>query len=128
MATNAASGLRLETVAHTNGQATVTFTAMANLTYSVEAASQVSGGTWEKVADIIARSTERVETVTDTRAGEGGRFYRVVTPRRPSANAHPIVEHLSSPRVQGQRVPAANPCVRRDSCFWGGRIVAKWLS
>ena len=83
VATNAASGLRVETLAYTNGQAIVAFTAAANLTYTVEASSQVSGGTWEKVADVIARATERVETVTDVKAGESARFYRVVTPRRP---------------------------------------------
>ena len=83
VATNAASVLKMETLARTNGQATVTFTTAANQTYTVEAASQFSGGTWEKVADVIARPTDHLETVTDTGAGADARFYRVVTPRRP---------------------------------------------
>lgn len=83
-AASAASALRVEAVAHTgSGRATMAFMAAANQTYTVEAASQVSGGSWEKVADIIARPAGQLETVTDPQAGEGTRFYRVVTPRRP---------------------------------------------
>jgi hypothetical protein len=81
--TNAASGLKLETVIQANGQATVSFTAAANQTYTVEWCAQPAGGAWLKLADVLARLTDRMETVTDSNAGDPSRFYRVVTPRRP---------------------------------------------
>jgi len=81
--TNAASALRLESSTHANGQAALTFPAAPNQTYTVEWSPAVSGGTWQKLMDVVARSTERLETVTDVGAADSARFYRVVTPRRP---------------------------------------------
>jgi hypothetical protein len=81
--TDAASRLKLETVTQANGQATVTFQAVGNQTYTVERSTSVNGGSWQKLADVIARPQDRLETVTDTGATDAARFYRVVTPRRP---------------------------------------------
>jgi hypothetical protein len=81
--TDAASALRLATVADTEGRASVNFTAAANRTYTVEWNASVAGGSWQKLTDIVAKSADRLETVTDASNGEGARFYRVVTPRRP---------------------------------------------
>jgi hypothetical protein len=70
-------------VTQANGQATVTFQAAANQTYTVEWSSPLNGGSWQKLADAIARPAYRLETVNDSAAGDSPRFYRVVTPRRP---------------------------------------------
>lgn len=42
-----------------------------------------AGGIREKLTDIVAQAADHVETVTDSAAGAGARFYRVVTPRLP---------------------------------------------
>ena len=81
--TNAASLLKLEAVTQASGKATVTFPAAANQTYTVEWSAQPAGGAWLKLVDLLARSYDRVESVTDSSAGDPGRFYRVVTPRQP---------------------------------------------
>ncbi len=81
--TNAASGLKLETVTQANGQATLTFPAAASQTYTVEWSTQLVGGSWQKLVDVVAPPANRLEAVTDTEAGDSARFYRVVTPRRP---------------------------------------------
>jgi len=81
--TNAASLLQLESLTPTNGQALVSFSAAANQTYTVEWSDQLSGGSWQKLGDVIARPTDHIETVTDSNAAVPSRFYRVVTPRRP---------------------------------------------
>jgi Bacterial TSP3 repeat len=81
--TNAASLLKLETVTQAGGQATLTFQAAANQTYTVEWCAQPAGGVWLKLVDVLARSADRLETVTDADAVDSARFYRVVTPRRP---------------------------------------------
>ncbi len=80
---SAASGLKLETVTRTNDQATLSFTAAANQTYTVEWCVNVAGGSWQKLADVVAQTANRLETVTDAAPGADTRFYRVVTPRRP---------------------------------------------
>jgi hypothetical protein len=81
--TSAASALRLETVTHANGQAAVSFPAAANRTYTVEWKADAAGGSWQKLADVVAQAADHTVTVTDAAAGEGARFYRVVTPRQP---------------------------------------------
>jgi len=80
---NAASGLKLETVTQANGQATLTFPAAGSQTYTVEWSTQLVGGSWQKLVDVVAPPANRLEAVTDTEAGDLARFYRVVTPRRP---------------------------------------------
>ncbi len=83
IATNAASGLKLERVTQANDQATVSFTAAANRTYSVEWNSKLADSTWQKLGDVVAQSAGWQATVTDFGAADSVRFYRVVTPRRP---------------------------------------------
>ncbi len=81
--TNALSVFRVETPEHADGRATLRFTAAANRTYTVDWTSAVGGGSWKKLTDVVAHGADRLETVIDTDTGEGARFYRVVTPRRP---------------------------------------------
>ena len=83
ISTNAASGLKLESVTQASGQATVNFAAVANQTYTVEWCAQPAGGAWLKLVDVLARPNDRMETVTDRNVGDPVRFYRVVTPRQP---------------------------------------------
>ena len=66
-----------------NGQAQVNFNAASNQTYTVEWRARVENGPWLKVADVIARPNNRMESVTDLNATDPNRFYRVLTPRRP---------------------------------------------
>ncbi len=80
--TNAASCLKLEGVTHANGQASVSFNAVSNQTYTVEWCADL-GGAWTRLTDLVARTNSRVESVTDNTATEAARFYRVLTPRRP---------------------------------------------
>ncbi len=62
----------------------VSFGAEPNKTYTIESASQVSGP-WAPLANVGAKTTSRVESITDPRAASAAdnRFYRVVTPARP---------------------------------------------
>ena len=81
--TNVASLLKLEGVTHASGQATVSFNAVSNQTYTVEWCAQPAGGAWSKLADMVARPNTRTESVTDGTASDAAHFYRVITPRRP---------------------------------------------
>jgi hypothetical protein len=83
IATSALSGLWIETVRHENGKATLGFQAAANRTYTIEASTQASGGTWEKAADVVAKPASSSESISHDVTGESMRFYRIVTPRRP---------------------------------------------
>ena len=56
---------------------------MSNLTYTVEWRAQPAGGVWSRLADVLARSNDRLESVADRNASEAARFHRVVIPRRP---------------------------------------------
>ena len=79
--TNALSYLKVE-ISRTSGSATLHFSTLSNLTYTLQYGSIQAGGAWTKLADFLARGSNRVETVTDTNwASE--RFYRIVTPRQP---------------------------------------------
>ena len=80
--TNGGSCLKLEGVTQANGTATVSFNAVSNQTYTVEWRADL-GDTWTKLTDLIARTNSRVESVTDSSAGDAARFYRVCNPRRP---------------------------------------------
>jgi formylglycine-generating enzyme required for sulfatase activity len=80
--TNATSCLKLEAVIQDNG-VMVSFNAVSNQTYTVEWCVQPGGGAWSRLADVVARASDRLEIVIDQNAGDDPRFYRVVTPRWP---------------------------------------------
>jgi hypothetical protein len=79
--TNALSYLKIDRIEAT-GSATLWFNAASNKTYAVEYTDDLAGGAWSKLADVVARSTNRTETITDP-ASATNRFYRLVTPRQP---------------------------------------------
>ena len=81
--TNAASYLKLGWVPLEGRDGfTLQLGAVSNLTYTVESKDGLGISPWSKVADIVARSTNRVETIVDPIPGTN-RFYRIVTPRQP---------------------------------------------
>jgi hypothetical protein len=79
--TNAASYLKI-VQAITPGVATVQFAAISNRTYTVQFIDNLNSGIWSRLADVVARTSNRVETFTDP-AWTTNRFYRVVLPRQP---------------------------------------------
>ena len=51
-------------------------------TYSVLYKDSLNDLVWQKLADVIARATDHLESVPDP-AGSPARYYRLVTPRQP---------------------------------------------
>ena len=64
------------------GATVVNFGAISNKTYTVLFSERPAGGTWTKLADVLARATNRTEIVPDP-GWTTNRFYRVATPRQP---------------------------------------------
>ncbi len=73
------SFLRVELVRENNA-ARVSFGAISNQTYSLQYSDR-AGGTWLRLADVVARPTNRVETVVDP-FSQPARLYRAVTPQQ----------------------------------------------
>ena len=81
--TNSASSFRLTvTAVPLPGQATLSFNAISNRTYTFQYSDQVTNGIWFKLGDVLARTNNRVETIIDS-SWTTNRFYRAVTPRQP---------------------------------------------
>jgi hypothetical protein len=78
---NPLSYLRVNRLTLTNG-ARMEFVAVSNLTYTVEFTDRLGAVFWDKLVDIPAYPTNRVETVNDPE-GTPRRFYRLVVPRQP---------------------------------------------
>ena len=68
-------------LATSNNLANITVAAVSNRTYTVQY-SDVLPASWSRLADLIARTNNRVELLVDP-AWVTNRFYRVVTPRQP---------------------------------------------
>ncbi|HYV30506.1 MAG TPA: hypothetical protein VEO53_05280, partial [Candidatus Binatia bacterium] len=79
--TNALSRLRLD-LTTALGSTTLQFEAVSNRTYTVQYSDGPTGSPWLKLADVVARTNNRVETFLDP-GWTTNRFYRVATPRRP---------------------------------------------
>jgi len=80
---DALSCLKVEEITNGAGGRTLRFNAMAERDYSVFYRDSVTVGNWQKLVDVPARTTNRVEIVTDTNAISGVRFYRLATPSVP---------------------------------------------
>ena len=65
-----------------SGSARVHFTAVSNRTYTVQFTDALPAGAWFRLADVLARSTNRVEILPDPQ-WTARRFYRAITPRQP---------------------------------------------
>jgi hypothetical protein len=79
--TSSASYLRIEQGIVPN-LASVYFAAISNRTYTVQLTDNLNSGEWSRLADVLGRTTNRVETFTDP-TWTTNRFYRVVLPRQP---------------------------------------------
>ena len=75
---SAASALKFGAILSGGHQVTLQFTAMANRTYSIMAASTVNAEVWFNVANIAAAPTNRVVSVNQP-VGETT-FFRLVAP------------------------------------------------
>ncbi len=78
-ATNELSYLKIDSIVVGAGN-TLTFGAISNRTYTLEFTDGLGTGNWRKLADLTARSVNRVETLVDA-AAVTNRFYRLRTPR-----------------------------------------------
>jgi hypothetical protein len=61
---------------------TLEFDARSNKTYTVQHSGTLASNSWLKLVDVVARTNNRTETITDP-APAANRFYRLVTPRQP---------------------------------------------
>jgi len=61
---NAQSYLKIDRLA-VSGVATLRFVAVSNKTYSVQYKNSLAETVWQRLANVAARSTNRVEAVTD---------------------------------------------------------------
>jgi len=65
-------------------QVQIEFNAVSNRTYSVLFRQDLAGGSWSKVSDVVATSTNRLVRVLDIRPAQAPPgFYRLVTPKNP---------------------------------------------
>ncbi|HXI50780.1 MAG TPA: lamin tail domain-containing protein, partial [Candidatus Saccharimonadales bacterium] len=78
--TNAQSNLRVNIISG-GGPAQITVGLLANHTYTLQSSPALTGGAWTRVADLVSRPQDRVETIVDPAPGPN-RFYRLVTPRQ----------------------------------------------
>ena len=83
--TNALSVLRIDSISLVGGSATtrLTFNALSNRTYTVQWRQSLDSGTWQKLADVVALSSDGVVSVTNATAGSNAHYYRLVTPQQP---------------------------------------------
>jgi hypothetical protein len=77
------SCLKVDQISAGVGVRTLTFTAISNRTYSVLFKDSMLGGVWSKLADVPARTTNRIASVSDVIPAANQRFYRLVTPALP---------------------------------------------
>jgi hypothetical protein len=80
--TDPASDLSYLRIDQGPGAATVSVAAVSNRTYTVQFTDNLNSGAWSRMADIVAWSSNRIESFTDA-TWTTNRFYRVVTPRQP---------------------------------------------
>jgi hypothetical protein len=78
---DARSRFAIESISLASG-VTLVFQAVSNRTYTVQFTAAPDTGAWQKLFDVSARPSNRLEIVTDA-AGLADRFYRVVTPQQP---------------------------------------------
>jgi hypothetical protein len=78
---DAASVLRVESSGLGQDQFMVSFMALSNRSYAVQSREMAGIGSWANILKIYAQSSNRWVTVTnEVMAGEGQRYYRLVTP------------------------------------------------
>ena len=78
---NGASYLKIDSISTSVG-ARLVFGAISNRTYSVQYSDLPGSALWFRLADIPARSTNRIETIPDSGYATN-RLYRLATPQQP---------------------------------------------
>jgi hypothetical protein len=79
--------LRVQGVDPGTGRPQFSFTAVAEIDYTLQYSDQLGSGIWHKLNDVPADPTTRIVTLNDPGAPSAPtRFYRVVTPIQPSLN------------------------------------------
>jgi hypothetical protein len=78
---SAFSYLRVDLTVQTGG-ALVQVATVSNRTYTVQYRDTLAGGAWQRLADIVARSTNSVAQIPDP-AWTSNRFYRLALPAQP---------------------------------------------
>src|SRR5439155_25048091 len=79
---NAASYLKINSIAPSGGNMAIFFTAISGHSYTVQSRSNLLVGAWQKVVDVGPFSTTTPVQVVDT-ASSKARFYRLATPKLP---------------------------------------------
>ncbi len=79
--TNALSYLKIDSLTRPPG-AVLNFGAISNRTYSIQFKDSLTAPAWTKLADVAARSSNRVEVLPDP-GYRTNRFYRLATPQQP---------------------------------------------
>lgn len=78
---NPASVLKFEGI-EVGATTVLQFKAVSNKTYTIQSADALSPLSWLKIADVAARTSNRVETITNVTIGPE-QYYRIVTPQQP---------------------------------------------
>ena len=79
---DANSNLKFEQIT-VGANITLTFLGASNKTYSVLYKNALTAGSWTKLIDVSAATTNDLKTVLDAMGGNAARFYRLVTPALP---------------------------------------------
>jgi hypothetical protein len=79
--TNPSSYLKIDSIT-ADGGTTLAFGAISNRTYSVQYSDAPGSGAWLGLAHVVARTTNRVESITDP-IFTTNRIYRLATPQQP---------------------------------------------
>jgi hypothetical protein len=80
---DASSRLQFDAVSALAGTVTLRFTAVANLSYTIQYRDDLATGGWQKLTNVLASPSTRAAEVPDPAGGVGERCYRLVTPEIP---------------------------------------------
>ena len=74
----------ISAISATEMRVQIEFNAVSNRTYSVLFREDMAGGSWSKVSDVVATTTNRLVRVLDSRPAKvPPGFYRLATPKNP---------------------------------------------
>src|SRR3989442_11141385 len=78
------SRLQFDSLSALAGTVTLRFTAVANLSYTIQYRDDLATGGWQKLTNVLTGATTRAADVPDPAAGNAReRFYRLVPPPTP---------------------------------------------
>ena len=80
---DAASVLALRASPAGGGQFALSFTAVANVTYTIQSTDTLAPMNWQTWQQVVSAPTNRLVTLTNSPVSPGGQFFRIVTPAVP---------------------------------------------